>query len=88
MPPTSDPFIGYLLFAGAPGAIAFLGWWLSGRFRALEQTQAKALILHEQDDQRRHEQNLGKFSEINERLARIGNGSSNNFLASDPERWK
>lgn len=30
---------------------------------------------HEQKDQERHEENLGRFATVNERLARLGNGS-------------
>ena len=62
------------LFAGGPAAVACLGWWLSGRFRAIEQAYMKALAIHEADDERRHIENLGRFGEINERLARMGNG--------------
>jgi len=64
-----------VLTAVAPGSVAALGWWLSGRFRAIEKAYTAALATHEVQDQTRHEENLDRFSEINVRLARMGNGS-------------
>jgi hypothetical protein len=73
-----DEFIKYAFGAGGPAAVAALGWWLSGRFRNIERTQAAVLYAHENEDQKRHEENLLRFSDIKEALARLGyrNGSS------------
>lgn len=73
----TDPVMQYVLFAGAPAAVACLGWWLSGKFRNLERAYTSALNLHEQEDDRRHIENLERFGSINVRLARMGNGSHN-----------
>lgn len=54
------------------GAVAGLGWWLSGRFRKVEIGQRAILDAHEDKDQERHEENLGRFAEIKVALARLG----------------
>ncbi len=71
MPAIITSIVQYMLFAGAPAAVGCLGWWLSGKFRGLELAYISALAAHERDDERRHVENLGRFSEINVRLARI-----------------
>lgn len=74
---TSDTAtLSIVLTAVAPGSVACLGWWLSGRFRAIERTYTASLEAHEEKDQTRHEQNLDRFATLNERLARLGNGAA------------
>lgn len=51
-----------------------LGWWLSGKFRAVENTNRQLLAAHEAKDQERHEENLGRFAEINVTIAEMGGG--------------
>lgn len=60
------------------GAVAGLGWWLSGRFRKVESGQRTILAAHETKDQERHEENLERFRLISVALARLGyrNGSA------------
>lgn len=64
-------------------AIAVLGWWLSGRFRRVEEEARKeaervalkadeAIQRHEIIDQQRHEENLRNFQKIFVSLARNG----------------
>lgn len=57
---------------GGPGAVMCLGWWLSGKFRAIERSYAQSLEDHEQKDQTRHEENLARFGKISIALARMG----------------
>ena len=54
------------------GTIGGLGWWLSGRFRRIEVSNATMLDTHETKDQERHEENLERFSKISVALARLG----------------
>ncbi len=82
MTPILDPLMQYMLFAGAPAAVACLGWWLSGKFRGLERSYTQALALHENEDERRHVDNLERFARIDVRLARMQNGGG------DDERRK
>jgi hypothetical protein len=58
------------------GAVAILAWWLSGRFRAVEEKARQAMSGHETLDQQRHEENLGRFQQIFVSLARMGNGGN------------
>jgi hypothetical protein len=58
--------------ASSWGAVGSLGWWLSGRFRAVELATARTIAQHEQIDQSRHEENLENFSRIRIILARNG----------------
>ncbi len=53
-------------------SVAGLGWWLSGRFRKIETSNAAALTTHDEEDQRRHEENLERFRLISVALARLG----------------
>ena len=73
----NDFVIALIAAAGSSwGAVGTLGWWLSGRFRAVERTTAETIAKHELIDQRRHEENLENFSDIRISLARHGiNGS-------------
>lgn len=62
-----------LIAIGGPvGAVFGLGWWLSGRFRKIEniqrtkveelaEIQRRQLQAHEDRDQERHEENLDRF---------------------------
>ena len=47
-------------------------WMLSGRFTIVERLAATALDRHEEKDQRRHEENLERFSQIKVALALLG----------------
>lgn len=64
-------------------AVATLGWWLSGKFRAveektntrvekLENIQRVSMDAHEIKDQLRHDQNLTRFERISVALAKLG----------------
>lgn len=61
-----------LALFGSAASVAGLGWWLSGRFRSVENAQREMLDRHEELDQSRHEENLGRFAEIKVALARLG----------------
>jgi hypothetical protein len=58
--------------ASSWAAVGTLGWWLSGRFRAVEKATQETIEKHEQIDQRRHDENLGNFNDIRVILARNG----------------
>lgn len=60
------------------GSVAGLGWWLRGEFRKVEKAQSNILDVHEEKDQKRHEENLDRFAQIKIALARLGyrNGSA------------
>jgi len=60
--------------ASSFASAGFLGWWLSGRFRRVEDIQRAALDEHETKDERRHEDNLRRFEKMAVSLARLGNG--------------
>ncbi len=68
--------------------LGVFGWWLSGRFRNIEERQREQierlakegrehLDKHEEKDGERHEDNLERFRTISVSLARLGasNGS-------------
>ncbi len=57
---------------GSAASVASLGWWLSARFRAVENACREMLEEHEQKDQERHEENLKRFAQISVALARLG----------------
>lgn len=72
-----------IIKASSPLAVAGLGWWLSGRFRKVEEAGNERLTKitdafrsaiqdHERVDQKRHEENLGRFANIRVMLARAG----------------
>jgi hypothetical protein len=73
MPVPADPATVQLLatIASSFASVAGLGWWLSGRFRSVEKAAEAALEKHDEKDDGRHDENLGRFDRINERLARI-----------------
>lgn len=63
--------------------LAAFGWWLSGRFRAIEDRQRdqidrlakegrEHLDAHEEKDGERHEDNLERFRTISVSLAKLG----------------
>lgn len=58
--------------ASSWAAIGSLGWWLSGRFRAVEKSTAELVDRHEAVDQNRHEDNLRQFANIQIMLAGYG----------------
>ena len=69
----SEVIIALIAAAGSSwGAVGTLGWWLSGRFRAVEYATAATIEKHEQIDQQRHEENLENFAKIRVSLARRG----------------
>jgi hypothetical protein len=84
LPMTFDQFATIGSAVGASySAIAVLGWWLSGRFRRVEDEARKeaekvaikadeAIQRHELVDQRRHDENLANFQKIFVSLARNG----------------
>jgi hypothetical protein len=45
--------------------------WLTKQFDALKESTAGALTAHEREDNRRHEENLERFGEINGSLAKL-----------------
>jgi hypothetical protein len=63
---------------GSGASVFGLGWWLSGKFRAVEEAARNQLSSHEARDQERHEENLERFSKISVALAGRGhkNGSA------------
>jgi hypothetical protein len=61
-----------LAIFGSVASVAGLGWWLATQFRRVESAQRKILDAHEDKDQERHEENLGRFAEIKVALARLG----------------
>lgn len=63
--------------------LAAFGWWLSGRFRSIEERQREQierlakegrehLDMHEEKDNDRHEENLERFRTISVSLAKLG----------------
>ena len=66
--------------------IGGLGWWLSGRFRKTEERLDKKLDDHEDQDARRHEENLSRFEKIHIALARMGNGSLDSYINQKRDR--
>ena len=60
------------MVASSFGAVGSLGWWLSGRFRAVEQKTADTIDQHEHVDNRRHEENLARFSELKIEITKLG----------------
>jgi hypothetical protein len=58
--------------ASSWAAVGTLGWWLSGRFRAVEKSTADTIAKHEVIDQNRHDENLRNFQRIFVKLARHG----------------
>jgi hypothetical protein len=67
-----DTAVGLFVAASSTiASVATLAWWLAGRFARVEQISSEMLDRHELLDQRRHEENLGKFEQLNVRLTRI-----------------
>lgn len=62
---------------GGPGAVAALGWWLRGKFIAVEDATNAALKAHELQDERRHRQNLVRFAKLNMKLGIEDESESN-----------
>ena len=88
---TVDPTVRLIFDLGSPAAVWCLGWWLSGKFRAVEKAaqataetvaaKAQAAIdSHELVDRTRHDENLRNFQRIFMTLARakLINGTSPN----------
>ena len=67
-----NSLVQFAIAVGSPGAVGCLGWWLSGRFRAIEVAYKDSLDAHEVKDQSRHEENLDRFNKINIALTRMG----------------
>lgn len=61
-------------------SIGGLGYWMAGRFRAIEHLADAALDRHETKDQLRHEENLRRFESVSIALARLG------WRSDDPVR--
>ena len=77
-----DQIWSYILQAGGPAAVACLGWWLSGRFRSVEENSRKQAELvaekaaetidrHELVDQRRHRENQEAIKETSDSVSDI-----------------
>lgn len=54
--------------AGGPSAVVALGWWLRGKFSEISEKSQLQLDTHENQDERRHRQNLVRFAKINTKL--------------------
>lgn len=63
-----DEIVELIKVAGGPTAVAFLGWWLRGKFSDIVESGKAQLVLHERQDERRHRQNLVRFAKINMKL--------------------
>jgi hypothetical protein len=66
--------LGFTIVASVVGAVFRLTWWLGKQFTAVKETYASALQAHEAQDEKRHVENLERFSNINVALARIRTG--------------
>ena len=58
--------------AGSIASAAGLGFWLSGKFQDIKDDSRLRMEIHEAKDDRRHEDNIAKFNEIEVTLARFG----------------
>jgi len=63
-----DEVIELFKIVGGPATVACLGWWLRGKFSDIDETSKAQLNSHEQEDERRHRQNLVRFAKINMKL--------------------
>lgn len=54
------------------GSVLVLGWWLRGRFEAVDNRSEARWIEHESRDQARHEDNLNRFADIRVALTSLG----------------
>lgn len=64
----SNDIIELVKLVGGPSAVAGLGWWLRGQFNAISAKTSEQMKVHEQQDERRHRQNLVRFAKINTKL--------------------
>lgn len=62
----SVSMFGFVLAAST--AFAKLVWWLSDQFKTIQENLTKLLDSHEQLDQRRHEDNIIRFTKIETKL--------------------
>lgn len=62
---------------GTPGAVALLGWWLKSQFSNVASASKELLEHHEDQDERRHRQNLVRFARINMKLGIADHEASN-----------
>lgn len=73
-----DTITTIIAIGGPCGAVFTLGWWLSGRFRQVEEIQrirteelaeahARQLAAHEAKDQQRHAENVERLEKLTER---------------------
>lgn len=62
---------------GTPGAVALLGWWLRSQFSNVATASKEFLDAHEEQDERRHRQNLVRFARINMKLGIADHEASN-----------
>ena len=63
-----DAAIDLIKTVGGPGAVAALGWWLRTKFSDVKDAGEKRMLSHEHQDERRHRQNLVRFTKIFERM--------------------
>lgn len=52
----------------AAGSVIIVGWWLRGQFNAVTNAVREQLSGHEAQDERRHRQNLMRFTKIGMKL--------------------
>jgi hypothetical protein len=51
------------------GAVATLTWWLSAQFQKVKDEATRAMHAHELVDEKRHEDNLERFSKLSSAVA-------------------
>ncbi len=70
--------LGFVTITTIIGTVWRLSWSLGKQFNSIREAYAVSLKAHEDEDQRRHEQNLERFGQINTVLASLspqhGNG--------------
>ena len=64
----ANDLVEIIKLAGGPAAVVALGWWLRGKFSEISEDSKEQLLTHEQQDERRHRQNLVRFAKINMKL--------------------
>jgi hypothetical protein len=56
---------------GSIASAAGLGFWLAGKFQEVKDDGRQRMAAHEAQDNKRHEDNIGKFNRIEIELARL-----------------
>jgi hypothetical protein len=68
MSSSGEDLIEIFKVVAAPSAVAVLGWWLRTQFSNIASTGLAHLVKHEREDERRHRDNLVRFTRIETRL--------------------